>query len=175
MKKFVIFIISIAMVLASSLAFTENTNSGIGKEIQQQTGPACDNGECHGKIYEISKANAGQKNVCLTCHVEKGALSVFGFESFLQAMGHFEALPKEYYAHPEACVVCHTGREVHGGYAEEFGKLVHKGHFVDPSGRIMENGNNHFVLFYGAQCTHCHKINADGTFSMPGMESLFEK
>ena len=108
--------------MAGSIAFTQMDQTGIGKKIQQ-TGPACDNGECHGKIWEISKANAGQKNICLTCHVTQGVMSVFGFKAFLGALDHFP-LPDEYYTHPEACVVCHTGREVHGGFAEEFGPLL---------------------------------------------------
>jgi cytochrome c peroxidase len=119
---------------------------------------------------ELSDAS---ENVCNTCHATEGVMSMFGFKSFLGAQGHFP-LPEEFYTHADACVICHTGREVHGGFAEEFGKLVHKGHFVDPEGRVLGDGNNHFVLFYGGQCTHCHKINPDGTFSMPGMESLFE-
>ena len=172
MKKFLIFTISIVFLMAGSFAFTEINQAGVGKNIQQ-TGPACDNGECHGKVWEIASANAGQENICLTCHVTQGVMSVFGFKAFLGALDHFP-LPDEYYVHPEACVVCHTGREVHGGFAEEFGKLVHKGHLVDPEGRVLENGNNHFVIMYGGKCTHCHVVNSDGTFSMPGMESLFE-
>jgi hypothetical protein len=173
MKKFSIFIISIVFLMAGSIAFTEINKSGIGKDLQQQTGPACDNGECHGKIWGISEANAGQKNVCLTCHTTQGVMSIFGFKAFLGALDHFP-LPDEYYTHPEACVVCHTGREVHGGFAEDFAKIVHKGHLVDPEGRILEKGNNHFAIMYGGKCTHCHVVNKDGTFSMPGMESLFE-
>ena len=177
MKKLSIFIISLIFVMAGSLAFTQMNQAGIGNNVQkstQQTGPACDNGECHGKIFNIVKEDAGKEIICNTCHATEGVMSVFGFKAYLGALGHF-SLPDEYYTHPDACIVCHTGREVHGGYADDFGKIVHKGHLVDKEGRVLTKGNNHFVVMYGGTCTHCHIVNSDGTFSMPGMERLFEK
>lgn len=165
--------------MIGTFAYTQMNQAGIGKAVQQsdqgQTGPACDNGECHGKIWEIAKEDAGKEVICNTCHATKGVMSVFGFKAYLGALGHFK-LPDDYYKNPVACALtCHRGKEVHGGFAEDFSIVVHRGHLVDPEGRVLEKGNNHFAIMYGGTCTHCHIVNSDGTFSMPGMERLFEK
>ncbi|MDY6820512.1 MAG: hypothetical protein SVN78_02685 [Deferribacterota bacterium] len=177
MKKISIFIISAVFLIIATLAYTESDIKGIGVEnekISKQAGPptSCDEG-CHGRIYEMELSDPSE-NICLTCHTPTGVMSVFGFRAYLGALDHWP-LPDEFYTHPDACVICHTGQEVHGSYAEDFFTLVHKGHLVDPEGRVLEEGNNHFVIMYGGKCTHCHIVNPDGTFSMPGMESLFEE
>ena len=133
--------------MAGTFAFTEVNKAGVGKSVSA----------------------SGEQNICLTCHVTQGVMSVFGFKAFLGALNHLQ-LDDYYYSHPEACVDCHNGQ-----WAEDFSTLVHRGHLVDPQGRILEEGNNHHAIMYGGKCTNCHVINRDGTFSMPGMESLFKK
>lgn len=144
MKKINILIVSFIFIMAAAFAYSQ---TGMGKQTTAD---------------EV-------KNICLTCHVTQGVMSMFGFKAYLGAINHLE-LDDHYYTHPEDCIDCHNGQ-----WAEDFSTLVHRGHLVDKEGRIMQDGNNHFAILYGGQCTHCHKINANGTFSMPGMESLFKK
>ena len=102
------------------------------------------------------------KDVCAVCHATSGVMSMFGFESFLGAQGHME-LEDSYYVDAVKCKECHDGN-----MAENFMELVHKGHFIDPKGRMFLDGNNHYTLLYGAKCTHCHQLQPDGSMVIPG-------
>jgi hypothetical protein len=63
---------------------------------------------------------------------------------------------------PNDCLMCHGG---HSKKVPAFKKLIHRIH-------LTGGKDNHFISHYQAQCTHCHKLDANtGTWSIgSGME-----